>query len=676
MRHAPIAQAVQRFDTQLRPAYTALQQALGHGIAEAEGRRGALRLLSRLAALWFLQQAGLLYEDRTYLQRRLAEQDGQETYGQHVLWPLLLSAQQTASGRAAIALPPLFQPGIEQDDSVFLPNGLFERIFAVFQQYQWCLDDHAPLTAQTVTPQVLVLVLDRYLHQKALGAYATEEDVTASLCQQTIVPALLDAIARREGTFFDTCRHFLQQHPERYIYPALRYGCDVPLPPEVAAGLHEPGGLIERPPAAYARPTETWRDVIHRRQRSARIHKALVQGQIRSTNDLLPYHLNVAQLLQDMIDQCVEPSLIAACWQALQEVSILDPTCGSGQFLVSALHLLEPFYHSCLRRMERFEGDQQAWQADMDQPPGRDFWVTRTILERNLYGVDLLPEAIEICTMRLLLPLIARMPGPVHGSCLADMCLALRVGNALIGEIGPDSGAARDDARTGQSDQQPLHWHLAFPSVMARGGFDVIIGNPPFVEYRAALRQQYQLAGYATLACGNVHAYVAERCCQLSHPQSYLGLILPLPAIHTRRMRSLQQLLKPQPGEPGHSLLIAAFDERPARLFAGVDQRLITLLRGPLVAEPLLATTGLNRWTATERQELFQLLAYTVQPADIVQLTPFVLKVQDDCEMDILRAFYRNEPLGVLSLHRGDPACAGLSKRWRSLLEGISGSSI
>src|SRR5713226_2859816 len=62
-----------------------------------------------------------------------------------------------------------------------------------------------------------------------------------------------------------------------------------------------------------------------------------------------------------------------------------------------------------------------------------------------------------------------------------------------------------------QLSHKPFHWFIEFYGIMKSGGFDVNIGNPPYVEYGANLKAQYRLLGYNTLDCGNLHAYVAER---------------------------------------------------------------------------------------------------------------------------------------------------------------------
>ena len=67
--------------------------------------------------------------------------------------------------------------------------------------------------------------------------------------------------------------------------------------------------------------------------------------------------------------------------------------------------------------------------------------------------------------------------------------------------------AAYDAWRT---SHQPFHWFVEFYGIMSKGGFDVVIGNPPFVEYRKVVND-YCVMGLATLDCGNLCYFVCER---------------------------------------------------------------------------------------------------------------------------------------------------------------------
>jgi len=69
---------------------------------------------------------------------------------------------------------------------------------------------------------------------------------------------------------------------------------------------------------------------------------------------------------------------------------------------------------------------------------------------------------------------------------------------------------------------QPFHWFVEFYSIMKNGGFDVIIGNPPYVAY-GDVRDQYSIRNYKTESCGNLYAFMIERSLDISQKQAGLG---------------------------------------------------------------------------------------------------------------------------------------------------------
>jgi hypothetical protein len=198
-----------------------------------------------------------------------------------------------------------------------------------------------------------------------------------------------------------------------------------------------------------------------------------------------------------------------------------------------------------------------------------------------------------------------------------------------------------------KKSHKPFHWWADFYRIMQSGGFDVVIGNPPYVEYGEKMKKQYKLLDYATLSCGNMHAYIAERVLfQLICKEGYVGLIVPLPSINTSRMEKLQSLVKPPLSGEGRSLYVSAFDERPSNLFVGVDQRLVIEILSSIVDKPYLATTGINRWAAIARNTLFATIGYAVQFSQTQQLIRSILEIKNSkLETRMLSLFYVNQAI-------------------------------
>ena len=105
---------------------------------------------------------------------------------------------------------------------------------------------------------------------------------------------------------------------------------------------------------------------------------------------------------------------------------------------------------------------------------------------------------------------------------------------------------------------------------MRRGGFDVVIGNPPYVEYKD-VREQYRVMGFETESCGDLYAFVMERALVLMSKSGRLGMIVPISVVSTDGFGSLRGLLL-----RGHRTSWSlSFAERPSKLFTGVEKRLM-----------------------------------------------------------------------------------------------------
>ena len=238
-----------------------------------------------------------------------------------------------------------------------------------------------PLQADNeINPDVLGYIFEKYINQKQMGAYYTKEDITEYIAKNTIIPFLFDATAKKCPADFAADApvwRLLREDPDRYIYPAVRRGVvddegnvlpESALPDFVRKGMNDPkarmferrynlgeADLSRRATARSSRlPTETWREYVCRRQRCLELREKLGNGEVTAINDLITLNLDIRQFAQDAIANCQSPELLAAFFDAIRTVTVLDPTCGSGAFLFAALNVLEPLYEACLDRMESF----------------------------------------------------------------------------------------------------------------------------------------------------------------------------------------------------------------------------------------------------------------------------------------------------------------------------------
>src|SRR5260370_277102 len=152
-----------------------------------------------------------------------------------------------------------------------------------------------------------------------------------------------------------------------------------------------------------------------------------------------------------------------------------------------------------------------------------------------------------------------------------------------------------------QQSHQPFHWWVEFYGIMKEGGFDVIIGNPPYVEYKD-IKKTYTVRNFETLSCGDLYAYVVERIYQLITMNTLIGVIVPISIFGTDGFAPLQDLSI----KTLDSIWLSCFANRPGQLFYGAQKRLTILLgKKGATKKPTLYTTAYLRWTREERDSLF-----------------------------------------------------------------------
>jgi hypothetical protein len=293
-----------------------------------------------------------------------------------------------------------------------------------------------------------------------MGAYYTKEDITGYISKNTVIPFLFDATKEKCKIAFvavngrspdTTVWKLLQTDPDRYFYPAVKKGTELSLPEEIALGIKDVSKRTEwNKPALpeYALPTEIWREVVARRRRYEEVKAKMLNSEIESINDLIIYNLDIRQFAQDVIWNSEGPELLRAFYHAIEKLTVLDPTCGSGAFLFAALNILELLYEACLDRMQVFleelersgdkhradkYGDFRKILKRVSEHPNLKYFIYKSIIVNNLYGVDIMEEAIEICKLRLFLKLVAQIDKVENIEPLPDIDFNIRAGNTLVG---------------------------------------------------------------------------------------------------------------------------------------------------------------------------------------------------------------------------------------------------
>ena len=677
-------------------------------------------MLNRLMFCYFIQKKGFLDMNENYLREKLSwvqrekgEDRFYDSFYKGFLRSLfhngLNSPRHERDFQQKYGRIPYLNGGMfdeheleKQYPNIDIADEAFESLFTFFDNWRWHLDDRLTATGRDINPDVLGYIFEQYINDRAqMGAYYTKEDITEYIGRNTIVPFLLDATKKTTENAFKpngSVWKYLQESGDRYIYDAVKHGHEEPIPDYIAEGidttrpnlLERRGRWNERTPEPWALPTEIWRETIERLQRYESIHQKIANGEILEVNDFITYNLNIRQFVYDYLQDTDDHLFVKHFYAALQHVSILDPTCGSGAFLFAALNILEPLYEVCITRMQEWNAanpklfENELHELNVKYRSNIRYFIYKSIILRNLYGVDIMVEATEIAKLRLFLKMVAVVDvnprDPNLGlDPLPDIDFNIRCGNTLVGyatEMEMEEGvkymdmfarqefeskvydeidivsSAYDTFRKVQLEQdadletfknakaqlkerlaklnellnknlhaatnagmdydkwkkshQPFHWLAEFYEIIyGNGGFDVIIGNPPYVTFTDR-SLPYKVKQYFTYETKNLFALVGERCQTISHVQSSIGYIIPLSGLSIDGFSPLQSIVFK--GAISWNSFYSG-DRNPSELFTGVKIRAAIYI-GRNSSSPKKYVSRYLKYYANERSVLFSKINY------------------------------------------------------------------
>jgi hypothetical protein len=709
------------------------------GISEQANQEWyASLMLNRLMFCYFIQKKGFLDNNKNYLREKLlackAKKGKVKFYSFYRDFLLMLfhkglnEPTQSPDTKIEIGKIPYLNGGLfdeheleKTNASIDIDDKAFERLFDFFDQYEWHLDTRHTATGKDINPDVIGYIFEKYINDRAnMGAYYTKEDITDYISKNCILPYLFDETKRHYPKAFNADAELwrmVKQSGDQYIYDAVKKGVEEPLPKEIEQGIKDVSKRTEwNKPATinYALPTEIWREVVDRRNRYTEVKSKIDKGDIQQINDFITYNINIRQFAQDVVENTNDPELLKHFYKALNSVTIIDPTCGSGAFLFAAMNILEPLYESCLQRMENFVAEapkgkykffeETLAQVKSPEHPNLQYFIYKSIILRNLYGVDIMKEAVEIAKLRLFLKLVATVEADYRKPNLGleplpDIDFNIRAGNTLVGfatetelqkgltytldgviakplieekceivanafkrykEIQLTYGDDFKEFKKAKAElnkrlkelnhelnqllhkqasgikyeswiqsHQPFHWFAEFYEILQdNGGFDVIIGNPPYVALKDV---KYVPKNYETLPCGDIYALCIERSINsLLRKEGRIGMIVPVSIVSTDGYSSLRKVC--QRSKSGY--YFSNFGVRPSKLFDGVDKRLTIFLKNNQSIDKNY-TTKYYRWVSEERDNLFSYISYQNVEQDNFKISGFP-KISSRVEKSIL----------------------------------------
>ncbi|MDB9446394.1 putative DNA binding domain-containing protein [Anabaena sp. CS-542/02] len=351
---------------------------------EADRRWYTSVLLNRLMLVYFLQRKGFIkgfaddVDNTLYLQNQLQKSQarGENLFFQEFLNALFFEGfakpeeQRLEPAKALIGDVKYLNGGLflkhkieQQYNNISIPDSAFENVLNLFAKFSWNLDDTPGGNDNEINPYVLGYIFEKYINQKAFGAYYTRPEITSYLCDRTINKLILD-----------------------------------------------------------------------------QVNQLVAPRKFDSINDLITkLDSNLCQRL---------------LYDILPNLSLLDPACGSGAFLIAALQTLIYIYSSVIATIEiRIKDPSLKQRLDKDRAAhiSLQYYIKKQIITNNLYGVDIMPEAVEIAKLRLFLELVASAHTVDELEPLPNIDFNIMAGNSLIGLMQINE-ADYDSSRRGQLD--------------------------------------------------------------------------------------------------------------------------------------------------------------------------------------------------------------------------------
>jgi type I restriction-modification system DNA methylase subunit len=430
--------------------------------------------LNRLIFIYFIQKRGFLEGDTNYLSNHFNLKD-LETFGSFFsrlcFEGLALERDKPAEFQSIPYLnAELFHKHpMELDYEIVIPDPILKSLLSFLDRWEWIADENLEsLKENQITPTILGYIFEKSINQKETGAVYTPADITRYLCKQSLL-SYLRGWFRRKGEPFTSLKAIFKE----------------------------------------------------------KVH-------------------------------------VKEVYQALRNIKICDNACGSGAFIIAAQEYLLALYKEIIENM-RTNGQLEQLSPENLSFGGRlldftesitpvdEYFIKTEIILRNLYGVDIDAEAIEICRLRLWLSLISHFEAVRDLQPLPNIEYNFICGNSLIGYskvIDPNQldgffnrsallrkinslAALKEQYRLEYQQHKlktlkkeianeriqikkeldgllfqyfksrigsrkyveeltenfnatkPFHWGMEFPEVFqTRGGFDIIIGNPPYINTR------------------------------------------------------------------------------------------------------------------------------------------------------------------------------------------------
>lgn len=501
--------------------YKKIHDILSNHIINDDGR--VSRIIDRIIVYIFILNNLLEESIREEFNNRVDEE------GYSAILNLYLNSDKLSLNNNINQLTKLFKVD-NFEKKINIPKDLISRVLKILNKYEWNIEEE--INDRAITPDILGNVFEKYINQREMGAYYTEEDTINYINYNTIIYYILDRLSGDSSIL-----QFINE---------LHYEDE----------------------------------------------------NIKSIEDLIVNNYNLFDILVEFIDSRENIEDLNKLDKYLKDITIADISCGTGAFLVETIDLLIRINEKLNVKIKELSGKDSFSRLD----------TLISIIENNIYGVDIMDDAIVIAKFRLCLKVLVESIKS-KSKIQNDIKFNLKVGNTLYGDIGLDKNEIEQlVAVTIDEDnfKYKFNWKEEFPEIIKRGGFDCIVGNPPYVEYSKMVKN-YQIYNYETIKCGNTYAFMSERAINLLGKNGKVGLIVPISIVSTKRMTILRDLIERECSD----IFYSNYGDRPDALFNGVHQK-VTILLAKKQKNNIsnIYSSRYIHWYKEERNKVFKNIRY------------------------------------------------------------------
>lgn len=593
------------------------------GISDSQERHHYAELiLYRLMFCYFIQTRHFISDDPLYFQQMLDKNTKSNFYNDFLrglFFNVLNTKKEDRSPTdAAFYSVPFLNGGLfrrhpieEKNVNIAIPNDVFAEIFTFLDRWAWYADDDEEFKVNGINPEILGHIFEQTITDRpGKGAYYTPIDVTNFITRKTIVPYCIDSVNGKFGSGHTHISSILKK-PNQASYMYFSVLCPLKLLDNACGS----GEFLLSASKVLAELYDTvWRsieqkstpDVMAERERIGRFSSRKHYFQRRIiTNNL--YGIDMEEEAIEICKLRLWLSLIPGVDKnSVEPLPNIDYNIVAGNSLTG------------------YTAFPKNYQQDLDNNDSLVEKIKKINRLKQLFNSESDPSTVKL------------LSGQIN-SLILD---ANEIMNKLrINEIGLDPDTKTHSKKsTAFAPNKSFHYIMGFADVVNNGGFDVIIGNPPYIEQRIL---DYPVSFLQLSSCKNTHAYFFEVSLSLLRTGGRLGYIVPVSSVSTKRMAPLQDMLLADCSD----IQISNYDDRPGRIFEGLEHcRSSIILCKKGSPNCRVHTTGYTRWHADQRQSLFSHVSYAESTA--YKTASAIPKLANSTELSIIDKLTAKKPLG------------------------------